>query len=130
MNRFTDLPYSLTTAIKDNNIKIIERDMTYNWAVYYEVIAINKKLNFYKTRWTLAHELWHFFDTQEKNPIAPYLSRYKQEKFADNFAMSQLLPAKELEEKVKIYGWSLSELEVYFWVEKEIIEKRIKQLKF
>lgn len=131
MNITSTLPYSISSKIKENRISIYEIKLnSYKGFIYKKDIAINKKLNFYKKRFTIAHELGHFFDTQEKNEVAPYLSRYKQEKFADNFAMQELLPASELEEKVKIYNWTLEELQSYFWVEKEIIEKRILQLNF
>lgn len=121
------IPYSLSLDIKENDISIWERNITSNWMIYYEIISINKNLNFYQKRWTLAHEMWHFFDETEVNEITPYLTRYKQEKSADEYAYNCLIPDNELKEKVK-ENWSLDWLENYFWVPREEILKKIRKI--
>lgn len=121
------IPYSLSLDIKENDISIWERNITSNWMIYYEIISINKNLNFYQKRWTLAHEMWHFFDETEVNEITPYLTRYKQEKSADEYAYNCLIPDNELKEKVEQW-WNLENLQVYFWIPQDKIKVRIENL--
>jgi Zn-dependent peptidase ImmA (M78 family) len=81
-------------------------------------------MTFYQKRFTICHEIWHYYywdiDSTAHHP--------DKEKRSDNFAIDVLIPAEELIEQHKKYGKNLKILEKIFWVERKIIEERIKQI--
>lgn len=91
-----------------------------DWFSTEDLIFVNWEKDLYTKRFTLCHELWHsvfnhqFWDS-------------KEEREADNYACSLLIDEKELREKVE-EGWTLWDLEKFFWVPEKEILKFAKQI--
>lgn len=122
------LPSKLHFFLVWSSINILYLDLEELWGfTYYKTIGVSKKINFYRQRWTIAHEIWHIVYWDPAVPIwVPHWKCY-QENRADLFAVNILLPMDPLLEEWERYEWDLNKLEVVFWVEKCIIEKRLKQ---
>lgn len=123
-----ELPYDFKNIIFDYDIQIFQRNINYNWMIYNEIICIDEKMDIFSKIWTIWHEIWHFMDNTPKNEIAPYLTRYKQEKQADSFAFENLIPEKELKEQIEVYCRSIEELKSIFKVPIKILKQRILQI--
>ncbi len=124
------LPIKLSLYIKNESLKISYLNLKNTLGfLYQKEIWVNKNITFYKARFTIAHETGHYFyGHQNKSYLFWKLFKSYDEKQADNFAMISLLPKKLLLEEYERYEWDLSILEKVFWVEMQVIEKRIKQI--
>lgn len=124
------LPTQLSWYIKKENLTISYLNLNNTLGfLYMKNIWINKNIHLYKARFTIAHETGHYFyGHQNRSYLFWKLFKSYDEKQADNFAMISLLPKKLLLEEYERYEWDLTILEKVFWVEMQIIEKRIKQI--
>lgn len=124
------LPTQLSWYIKKENLKITYLDLNDTLGfLYIKNIWVNKNITFYKARFTIAHETWHYFYWhQNRSYLVWKLFKNYDEKKADDFAMKSLLPKNKLLEEWEKYQWDLSILEKVFWVEMQVIEKRIRQI--
>lgn len=123
------LPLKIRLLIAEENLKILYIYLYgVQWFIFQKTIGVSTKNSFLKSRFVVLHEIGHYihWDTE---PLAgvPFWKSYI-EKRADQFALEVLLPQDELLDKFEWFEWDLSILEVYFWVEKAMIEKRIKQI--
>ncbi len=101
------------------------------------VIAINSEMSIGRQRFTLAHELFHYYyDDQNSSLICPYLidADNENEKNADLFASYLLIPASTLFEKVYTIKESginhltikeIVEIEQYYGVSRKAMLKRL-----
>lgn len=129
MQPHNTLPLIARRIIKNNHIEVFYLYLVWLWGFTYKNnIGVNSRLNLYRQRWTIAHELWHFIKWHSQTPVWVAFWKSLQEKDADQFAMEVLLPKKDLMSACEDYEWDLNKLEIVFWVERDIIEKRIKQI--
>ena len=123
------LPTELQNIIKYEDLSISYLYLfNIQWFLYKRNIWVNTNLNLFTSRFILCHEIWHYIAWDKKDLIWVPFWKNPNEKQADNFAMEILLPEDELLEACETYERDLNILEKVFWVEKELIEKRIKKL--
>lgn len=124
------LPTQLSWYIKKEKLKITYLDLNDTLGfLYIKNIWVNKNITFYKARFTIAHETGHYFyDHQNRSYLVWKLFKNYDEKKADDFAMKSLLPKNRVLEEWEKYNRDLTILEKVFWVEMQVIEKRIRQL--
>lgn len=129
MKAHETLPFYLQIYMKYESIEILYLYLEKLWWFTFEkTVWVSTNLWLYKQRWTICHELGHYINKDEKNIVwAPFWKQY-EEKRADKFAMEILLPVDTILEEWEYYEWDLCKLECVFWVDREIIEKRIKQI--
>lgn len=125
------LPHKIQKFIKKEELSIHYLVLySIHWFLYKKDIWINTSLDLYKKRFTILHELSHYIHWDSTDIVwVPYWKN-PNEKRADNFAMKVLLPKRELLRELETHEWDLNILEKIFWVEKRVIEKRIKGIKF
>lgn len=125
----SSLPRSVKNDFKENKLQVIWLDLDgYEWFLYKKDIIVNENIDFYRKRWTITHEWWHFFDETEVNEICPYLTKYKQEKEADKYAYENLLPEESLKYEMEENWRSIDELQIIFWVPIDKLKNRIKEI--
>lgn len=120
------LPRGIQEIIKEEKIYIKFLTLfSIDWFLIQKIIWINKNNHFYRKRFTICHELWHYINWDSYDlPWVPYWKN-ESEKKADDFAIKFLLPEKDLLEEYNRNEWDLCILEKIFWVEKEIIYKKL-----
>lgn len=130
MHPHETLPTKLFWYIKKENLTISYLNLKDTLGfLYMKNIWINKNIHLYKARFTIAHETGHYFyGHQNRSYLVWKLFKNYDEKKADDFAMKSLLPKNKLLEEWEKYQWDLTILEKVFWVEMQVIEKRIKQI--
>lgn len=123
------LPLEVKNYIKFEKIKIsyLDLDNVFGF-LYWKEVFVNKNINFYKKRFNICHELWHHYYWDKCSICNLLWWKDFQERRADDIAMKVLLPKEQLLEEFEKYDWDLSILEKIFWVEMQIIEKRLKQI--
>lgn len=125
----TTLPHVAQEIIKEKRIEFLYLYLIWLRGFSYKnKIGVSSRLNIYRQRWTIAHELWHIVNWHEHTIVWVPFWKSQNEKDADQFAFDLLLPKRELLEECEIHDWDLWKLEIVFWVEKSMIEKRIKEL--
>lgn len=124
------LPTKLSLYIKNESLKINYLNLKDTLGFLYKrEIWVNKNITFYQARFTIAHETGHYFYWhQNRSYLFWKLFKNYDEKQADDFAMKSLLPKNKLLEEWEKYQWDLTILEKVFWIEMQVIEKRIKQI--
>lgn len=122
------LPSWLCEYIENEELKIeYENFDNVMWILIWKNISIKEKMHIYKQRFTIAHEVWHYYHWSTfaidffNFPNNPF------EKEADEYAINQLVDTEDLKKKVK-ENWSLDYLENHFWVPKEEILKKIRKI--
>lgn len=128
MQAHDTLPQKLKLYLKNEQISINYLDLKETFGfLYMKNIWVNKNIHFYKMRFTIAHETGHYFYWhQNRSYLFWKLFKNYDEKKADDFAIKSLLPKNKLLEEFEKYDWDLSILEKVFWVEMQVIEKRLK----
>jgi len=120
------LPAPIQHIIKNEKLKISYLNLVnVHWFLYKKHIWINKNLNIYKIRFAIAHEIGHYMNWDSFS--IPFFNKIS-ERNADNFAITVLLPEDKLLEEYENHWGDLNILEKVFWVEMNIIEKRLKQI--
>lgn len=115
------IPVDLNKICENYNIKIIYRDIKsadgYFIPTKKKIIISNKIKGTYKERFTIAHELGHYFNLNDKiydldaYCYLDYQTKQKQNKFekeADEFAAELLMPQKYIKteiENIDIKDW-------------------------
>lgn len=115
------IPIDLNKICENYNIKIVYRDIIsadgYFIPIKKKIIISNKIRGTYKERFTIAHELGHYFNLNDKTYkldayyYKDYKSKDKQDKFereADEFAAELLMPKifiKNKLEEIDIKDW-------------------------
>lgn len=123
------LPNWIQYFIKSEKINIFYLNLqNLLWMLCNKNIWVNTKLNLYKKRFIICHELWHYIFGWDLDFVWVPHWKNPYEKIADEFALDILLPREKLLEEFKNYEWDLYILEKIFWVEKSLIEKRILNL--
>jgi Zn-dependent peptidase ImmA (M78 family) len=123
------LPTEIQNIIKYEDLSISYLYLfNIQWFLYKRNIWVNTNLNLYKARFIISHEIGHYIHWDCQNLIWVPFWKNLNEKKADNFALEILLPEDKLLEAGETYEWDLTVLEKVFWVEKELIEKRVKKL--
>lgn len=129
MKAIETLPIPVQNIIKNEELTVNYLYLfTIQWFLYKKNIWVNINLNLYKKRFVIAHEVWHYINWNYQTLVWVPFWKNPNEKLADTFAIEILLPEDELLEACETYEWDLSILETIFWVERDIIEKRIKKL--
>ncbi len=125
MNAHETLPTRLKSYIRQEKIHISYLNLKNVLGfLYIKNIGINKNMNLYKIRFAIAHETGHYFyGHQNRSYLLWKFFKNYDEKKADEYAIENLLPEKELLEEFEKYEWDLCVLEKIFWVEMEIIGK-------
>lgn len=92
-------------------------------------IWINKHVNFYRQRYTCCHEIGHYVNGDLHD--LPWIPHWKSEaeKKADEYAIACLLPDDRLLDEYEYYEGDLCCLEKVFWVERDVIYKRLSEIK-
>lgn len=122
------LPWNLQKYMKNENLKVKYEDFdNIFWFLIEKDIYIKNKLHIYKKRFTIAHEVWHYYYGSAFSIDFANFKNNPFEKEADEYAINQLVDTEELKLKVK-ESWSLSEMEDYFWVPWEEILRKIKKI--
>lgn len=123
------LPRKLSEYINNESLKIRYEDFdNIFWILIWKNISIKEKMHIYKKRFTIAHEVWHYYHWTTFAFDTPFFSNNPFEKEADEYAINQLVDTCELKELIEVLNFDLEQLENYFWVPKEEILKKIKQI--
>lgn len=132
-NKNGDFPINIKEIIQKYKVPV--HYMDFEWirglCIKYKekwFISINKNCHIYTQRFALAHELAHFL---KKETWASSAIREKddiKEKTADWFARTLLIPEDKLKELIDEEN-EISTLCKIFWVDKNTIVKRLRDLK-
>jgi Zn-dependent peptidase ImmA (M78 family) len=119
------LPCNVIEMIRDGDmtVDILPLHHEINGLLWRKHIAINKDISWYEKRFTLCHEFSHYFLWH----CPTHASKF-QEKEADNFAITLLVPDHELIEELEKYEGDTTMLEKVFWIPREILQKRILEI--
>lgn len=137
LKKYSDLeiPIDIKSIVKDFGIKIESNNFwkeikgcraEIEWK---EIFYISENLNEKQKRFVLAHELCHFLLWEKWFNLWILKIKTIEEKRADNFATSLLLPKKQLIEAYKEYE-NIPTISDIFWVPEKIIEYKLNKLKF
>lgn len=127
-NAENTLPFGLKNYINNEELKInYENFDNIYWILAWKNIYIKDKMHIYKQRFTIAHEVWHYFHWSTFSIDFANFRNNPYEKEADEYAINQLVDTEDLIDKVKS-EWSLEYLENHFWVPKEEILKKIRKI--
>ncbi len=121
------LPSPLTLYMRDERLKVSYEDFdNIFWVLFKKNIHIKKKMHLYRQRFTIAHEVGHYYYWSTHHIDSPQYPNSPYEREADEFAMETLLPLHTVVEKAFLYGWTSYEMSDYFGVEPQWIEERLK----
>lgn len=125
------LPNEIKQIIKEENLKIYYLSIASLWMLgflYNKRIAIEENLTLYQKRFCILHEVGHYVCKHLFNQNVFYLWKWFEEKQADQYAIDTLLPVEDLLKEWERYGRDIGMLETIFWVEKDVVKTRLKQI--